>query len=204
MLHLPWPSSRKMSSRFSDSFSFFPLRRFFPPFPLFCNQRKGEQTKKKKGPVKVFQRRQFFPSDRLAPDSAIFATHLGHLYKLRVSVMDSKKMEVTRSNAWSLGQSGQSASAARRRHCADRPVHARNGLEILIFNCLFYHAHVRYLLLCDSATMAKCLCFTFLIEGVHGIRFRQTSEQTQMKVISITCDCDAQAPHAAVNFRRPI
>lgn len=29
----PCPSSLNTSSRFSDSFSFFPLRRFFPPFP---------------------------------------------------------------------------------------------------------------------------------------------------------------------------
>lgn len=28
-------SSLKSNSRFSDSFSFFPRRRFFPPFPLF-------------------------------------------------------------------------------------------------------------------------------------------------------------------------
>lgn len=30
-----WPSSLKVSSRFSLSFSFFPRRLFFPPFPLF-------------------------------------------------------------------------------------------------------------------------------------------------------------------------
>lgn len=30
-----WPSSLKVSSRFSLSFSFFPRLRFFPPFPLF-------------------------------------------------------------------------------------------------------------------------------------------------------------------------
>merc|ERR1711870_72719 len=30
-----WPSSRNTSSRFIPSFSFFPRRRFLPPFPLF-------------------------------------------------------------------------------------------------------------------------------------------------------------------------
>ena len=33
-INLPWPSSLKTSSRFSDSFSFFPLLLFFPPFPV--------------------------------------------------------------------------------------------------------------------------------------------------------------------------
>jgi hypothetical protein len=31
--NVPWPSSLKTSSRFSDSFSFLPLLRFLPPFP---------------------------------------------------------------------------------------------------------------------------------------------------------------------------
>lgn len=33
--HLPWLSVLKTSSRLSSSLSFFPRRRFFPPFPLF-------------------------------------------------------------------------------------------------------------------------------------------------------------------------
>ena len=33
--HVPWPSSLKSRSRFVSSFSFFPRRRFLPPFPLF-------------------------------------------------------------------------------------------------------------------------------------------------------------------------
>lgn len=32
--HLPCPSSLNTSSLFSDSFSFFPRRRFFPPLPV--------------------------------------------------------------------------------------------------------------------------------------------------------------------------
>jgi hypothetical protein len=39
---LPWPSSLKVSSRFSLSFSFFPRRRFLPPWLLLsaCDQRR--------------------------------------------------------------------------------------------------------------------------------------------------------------------
>lgn len=36
----PWPSSLKMSSRFSSD-SFFPLRLFFPPFPAEGSSTKG-------------------------------------------------------------------------------------------------------------------------------------------------------------------
>lgn len=32
---VPWPSSLKINSRLRLSFSFFPLLRFLPPFPLF-------------------------------------------------------------------------------------------------------------------------------------------------------------------------
>ena len=39
---VPWPSSLKVSSRFSLSFSFFPRRRFLPPCLAKCQRCSGE------------------------------------------------------------------------------------------------------------------------------------------------------------------
>lgn len=50
-MYVPWPSSLKVNSRFSLSFSFFPRRLFFPPY-FFANRVSLDQGS---GGVKCFQ-----------------------------------------------------------------------------------------------------------------------------------------------------
>ena len=57
-----WPSSLKINSLFSASFSFFPLLRFFPPFPVReCDKNELRVFNKKKTMCKASNSNRLYP-----------------------------------------------------------------------------------------------------------------------------------------------